>query len=131
MESSGVWRMTCAHAGDKFSDVALAPVRAALLGRWKNALTSAGRMWKTPGRSIRRNNCENWQETPWVIARDRSDCGTRQQRGMGSVTRPAGASDGSKTQEDRTCEQSVQRGGRFYQLRERFGHQRHKPRRFL
>jgi hypothetical protein len=29
------------------------------------------------------------------------------------------------------CQARSQRGGRFYQLRERFGHQRHKPRRFL
>jgi hypothetical protein len=59
-------------------------------------------MWKNSDRSIWRNDCENCRETPRVIARDRSDyCGTREQRGMGSVARPAGASDGSKTQEDR------------------------------
>jgi hypothetical protein len=96
MESSGVWRMTCESARDKFSDGS----RPGKMEKRTNL--SAGRMWKNSDRSIRRNDCENCRETPRVIARDRSDyCGTREQRGMGSVTRPAGASDGSKTQEDR------------------------------
>src|SRR5260370_32151101 len=87
--------------------------------------------WDYSDRSILRNDCENCQETLSAIARDRSDCSTPEQRREDSVTRPTGSSDGSKTQEDRNGEQSVERGGRFYQLRGRFQDKRHHPRRIL